>query len=107
MQLFDFEDSRRKFALVGCSSLPYISITFFMMRISFVIQLLLSKQTSNQDSSQGSTAKLSEGDKDALGSVGFYSNVKAISNQLSNKYKDKGKEKEWVIHGCSTVQRLD
>jgi hypothetical protein len=37
---------------------------------------------------------LSEGDKDALGSVGFYSNVKAISNQLSNKYKDKGKEKE-------------
>lgn len=28
MQLFDFEDSRRKFALVGCSSLPYIPIPF-------------------------------------------------------------------------------
>ncbi|KAH8555607.1 hypothetical protein BGW37DRAFT_142551 [Umbelopsis sp. PMI_123] len=71
MQLFDFEDSRRKFAL-----------------------LLLSKQTSNQNSSQDGTAILSEGDKDVLDSVGFYSNVKAISNQLTDKYKDKGKEKE-------------
>ncbi|KAI9287136.1 hypothetical protein BC943DRAFT_204520 [Umbelopsis sp. AD052] len=69
MQLFDFEDSRRKFAL-----------------------LLLSKQTSNQDSSQSRTGKLSEGEEEALGSVGFYSNVKAISNQISDKHK--GKEKQ-------------
>lgn len=70
MRLFDFEESRRKFVL------------------------LLSKQSSGQTAPAGVAASLTDNDKEALSSVGFFSNVKAISNQLSGKHSDKGKEKE-------------
>jgi hypothetical protein len=56
-------------------------------------QLLLSKQSPTQTTSSGATTPLSHTDKEAINSVGFFSNIKAISNQLSEKYRDKGKEK--------------
>ncbi|KAM3580851.1 hypothetical protein VKS41_006908 [Umbelopsis sp. WA50703] len=70
--LFDFEESRKKLAL-----------------------LLLSKQSAKGSAVGGTTpATATETEKQAVASVEFFGNIKTISKEVEDKRKDKGKDKD-------------
>ncbi|KAJ2963729.1 hypothetical protein NQZ79_g1267 [Umbelopsis isabellina] len=70
--LFDFEESRKKLAL-----------------------LLLSKQSVKESTVEAVTpATATETEKQAIASVGFFGNIKTIGKEVDEKRKNKGKDKE-------------